>query len=160
LPSGAVQAAVGAAASHLTRTSGMLISGTWSPVSNVSTLILRCPVTDEYKHLQGNVTCIREGFGSNIDYLGRQQGETGDCPACGCIRQGMCANTRTDDNAQSAIGIAVAGILLNDSRLLGVAEDIVDYLYFYSGAIEQPVKHSDGSRGMIDWFVSPYMVSS
>ena len=72
----------------------------------------------------------------------------------------MCANTRTDDNAQSAIGIAVAGILLNDSRLLGVAEDIVDYLYFYSGAIEQPVKHSDGSRGMIDWFVSPYMVSS
>ena len=157
LPSGSVQAAVGAAASHLTSTSGMLISGRWSPVSNQSTLTRRCPVMDEYKHLQSNVTCIREGFGSNIDYRGRQQGETGDCLACGCVRKGMCANTRTDDNAQSAIGIAIAGKLLNDSRSLAVAKDIVEYLYLYSGAIEKPVNHSDGSRGLIDWFVSPAM---
>jgi len=152
-PRAAARAAVAAAVAHLTRTSSMLITGNkaFAPTSNLTTLVRRCPVLKGW--VQHNVSCVREGLGSNIDILGRQVGEAGSCAACGCKTPGMCANTRTDDNAQSAVGIGVAGALLNDARSVKIAQDIVKYVYFYSGARETPTNRSDASRGLIDWSV-------
>jgi hypothetical protein len=132
LPTNSQAAAVEAAVHHLAVTSGLLYSGRdymdSGSTSDVATLVRRCPVSAAYNDThQHNTTCIDEGFGSNIDFLGRQSGESGDCPACGCLVKGQCANTRTDDNAQSAIGFAVAGWVLNDTRYSNIAAAIVEY---------------------------------
>jgi len=88
--------------------------------------------------------------------------QQGTCSACGCNaktnREQQCANTRTDDNAQSAIGIAVGGVLLNNTKYKKIASSIVDYVYTTSGAQETPQNRSDGSRGLVDWFTPPIMV--
>jgi hypothetical protein len=101
LPQNSEAAAVAKAVKHLTNTSGLLYSPS---ISTLQALTTHCPVTAEHAALQPSVVCIDEGFSSTIDSMGRQHGETGNCPACGCIDKNSCANTRTDDNAQSAIG--------------------------------------------------------
>lgn len=161
LPTGAEKMAVSAAISHLTDTSRLLYSRRFvSPPTDLNTLVQHCPTPDPAD--QENATCIDEGLSSYINALGNSSREMGTCAACGCSaktnRDQICANTRTDDNAQSAVGIGVAGVLLNNSKYKLIAKAIVEYVYTTSGSQEHPANKSDGSRGLVDWFTVPAMV--
>eukprot|EP01045_Picozoa_sp_COSAG04_P012848 COSAG04_NODE_882_length_9663_cov_8.381639_3_plen_546_part_00 len=150
----AVTQTVAAAVAHLTTTSGLLYSPLATPPTDLATLTQHCPTVSPAD--QSNATCIDEGLSSYINFKGNATREMGTCAACGCTaktnRAQKCANTRTDDNAQSAIGIAVGGVLLNDTKYKTIAAAIVDYVYTTSGAQETPQNRSDGSRGLVDWF--------
>jgi hypothetical protein len=152
--------AVSAAVAHLTETSGLLYSLMATPPTNLATLTQHCPTALSAD--QQDATCIDEGLSSYINFRGNATREMGTCTACGCKaktnRDKRCANTRTDDNAQSAVGIAVAGVLLKNLRYVKVAEAIIDYVYNTSGAQENPADKSLASRGMIDWFTPSIMV--
>ena len=161
LPADAEKIAVSAAIAHLTDTSRLLYSRRFvSPPTDMKTLVQHCPTLSAAD--QDNATCIDEGLSSYINGRGNSSRELGTCPACGCTaktnRDQTCANTRTDDNAQSAIGIGVAGVLLNNSKYKLIAKAIVDYVYTTSGSQERPTNKSDGSRGLVDWFTGPVMV--
>ena len=58
----------------------------------------------------------------------------------------------------AAVGIAVGGVLLNETKYKQIATSIIDYVYTTSGAQETPQNKSDGSRGLVDWFTPPIMV--
>ena len=99
----AEQQAVAAAVAHLTTTSKLLHSRLATPPSDLATLKQHCPTTHPEDQL--NATCIDEGMSSYINAKGNATREMGTCSACGCTaktnREQQCANTRTDDNAQS-----------------------------------------------------------
>lgn len=161
LPADAEKMAVSAAIAHLTDTSRLLYSRRFvSPPTDMKTLVQHCPTPNPAD--QENATCIDEGLSSYINARGNSSREMGTCSACGCTaktnRDQICANTRTDDNAQSAIGIGVAGVLLNNSKYKLIAKAIVEYVYTTSGSQERPTNKSDGSRGLVDWFTGPAMV--
>ena len=153
----AVTHTVAAAVAHLTTTSGLLYSPLATPPTDLATLTQHCPTASPAD--QRNATCIDEGLSSYINARGNATREMGTCAACGCTaktnREKKCANTRTDDNAQSAIGIAVGGVLLNEAKYKTIAAAIVDYVYTTSGAQETPQNRSDGSRGLVDWYAQP-----
>ena len=103
LPADADIQAVAAAVAHLTTTSKLLHSRLATPPSDLATLKQHCPTTHPEDQL--NATCIDEGMSSYINAKGNATREMGTCSACGCTaktnREQQCANTRTDDNAQS-----------------------------------------------------------
>ena len=123
LPADAEKQAVAAAIRHLTETSQLLYSPLATPPTDLATLHQHCPVAANFTAHADEVTCIDEGLSDLVSALGQQTREMGTCPACGCttkgsvaVREKSCANTRTDDIAQSAIGIGVAGVLLDQSK--------------------------------------------
>ena len=148
LPTDADVQAVSAAVEHLTASSGLLYSRLATPPTDLATLTQHCP-TLAAPGAQVNATCIDEGLSSYINANGNATRELGTCSACGCTatanRTQHCANTRTDDNAQSAVGIAVGGVLTHTQKYKQIATEIIEYIYTTSGAQETPADRSDGS---------------
>lgn len=80
-----------------------------------------------------------------------------------------CSNTRTDDNAQSAVGFAAGAALLRaradatSPLYADVATGIVRYVYNQSGAhltSGSPFLsgNSSGARGLVVWFTNTWYV--
>ena len=111
--------------------------------------------------------CINEGLTSEIDQNGdqRERAADGISPGAGsCNADSLCADVRTDGNAQAALGIAVAGVLGRNATRVDIAASIVEYVFLWAQARPRPLaageNPKDGSLGLVPWFTANSMPQS